>query len=150
AWIGGIPYLISALARADRTSLAMTIAARFSNLAMGAVALLIVAGLALAYVYFGSFTAIYGTSYVAMVATKVVMLGGLLALGAANFFLVRRARRAPDIPLIRLRRFAEAEVGIGVAVFLCAASLTSTPPAVDIPDQRASWAEVVQRMTPQW
>jgi putative copper resistance protein D len=78
------------------------------------------------------------------------MLGGLLCLGAANFFLVRRARRAPDTPLIRLRRFAEAEVGIGVAVFLCAASLTSTPPAVDIPDQTASFAEVVHRITPQW
>jgi putative copper resistance protein D len=150
AWIGGIPYLIAALARAEGASLAITVAARFSSLAMGAVGLLIVAGLAMAYAYLGSFQAIYGTSYGAMVTTKVAMLGGLLCLGAANFFLVRRARRAPDTPLIRLRRFAEAEVGVGVAVFLCAASLTSTPPAVDIPDQTASFAEVVHRITPQW
>jgi len=150
AWIGGIPYLISALARADGAPFALSVAARFSALAMGAVALLIAAGLTLAFVNVGSIAALYGTAYGAMVTAKAVMLGGLLCLGAANFFLVRRARAAPDTPLIRLRRFAEAEVGVGVAVFLCAASLTSTPPAVDIPDQMASWGEVVHRMTPQW
>ena len=150
AWIGGIPYLIAALARAEGSAFAIAIAARFSALAMAAVALLVAAGLTLVYEYVGSWSNLYGTSYGAMVTTKAAMLGSLLCLGAANLFLVRRARLAPATPLIRLRRFAEAEIGIGVAVFLCAASLTSTPPAVDIPGDVASWGEVAVRITPQW
>ena len=149
-WIGGIPYFLAALARTDGTVAALSIAARFSGMAMASVALLVAAGLSLGILFIGSLSGLYGTAYGAMVSTKVVMLGLLLALGAANFFLVRRARLAPAKPLIRLRRFAEAEIGIGIAVFLAAASLTSTPPAVDLPNDRATWAEIAGRNTPKW
>ena len=39
----------------------------------------------------------------------------LLALGAGNFFLVERLRAQPTTPVLRLKRFAEVEVGIGIA-----------------------------------
>jgi putative copper resistance protein D len=48
-----------------------------------------------------------------------------------------------------LRRFGEAEIGIGFTVILTAASLTSLPPAVDLAQGRVSAPEIVARMTPQ-
>jgi putative copper resistance protein D len=83
-----------------------------------------------------------------MVATKVVLLLVLLVLGGCNFLVVERLRRRADAPVLRMRRFAEAEIGIGIAVFFAAASLTSLPPAVDLAHDRASWSEIVERLTP--
>jgi putative copper resistance protein D len=47
--------------------------------------------------------------------------------------------------VLRLRRFAEVEIGIGFTLFFTAASLTSVPPGVDLTADRATWAEVVAR-----
>ena len=47
-----------------------------------------------------------------------------------------------------MKRFAEVEVGIGISIFFAAASLTSVPPGIDLTQDRASWAEVVERNTP--
>jgi putative copper resistance protein D len=53
--------------------------------------------------------------------------------------------------VLRLRRFAEIEIGIGFTVFFTAASLTSVPPGVDLTQDRATWHEVVARdFTPTW
>jgi putative copper resistance protein D len=49
-----------------------------------------------------------------------------------------------------LRRFAEVEAGIGFTVILAAASLTSTPPAVDVREGRVTLPEIAQRMRPVW
>ena len=59
-------------------------------------------------------------------------------------------RAAPAMPITRLKRFAEVEIGIGVAIFFAAASLTSVPPAVDLTQDRVTWPEIVERNTPQW
>jgi putative copper resistance protein D len=61
-----------------------------------------------------------------------------------------RPRGAGIAWLPRLRRFVECEIIAGIAVFGIAASLTSVPPSVDLPDDRASWAEVAERFTPAW
>src|SRR5206468_2858383 len=45
-------------------------------------------------------------------------------------------------------RFAEVEVGIGFTVILAAASLTSQPPAADLPGDRLTLAEIADRMRP--
>ena len=74
--------------------------------------------------------------------TKVVMLGGLLVLGALNFRAVRRLRPGRAAASLRLRRFVEVELGLGVTVLFAAASLTSLPPAVDVVADRATLAEV--------
>ena len=47
--------------------------------------------------------------------------------------------------ILRLKRFAEVELGIGLTVLFAAASLTSQPPGVDLTRDRASFAEVVDR-----
>jgi putative copper resistance protein D len=77
------------------------------------------------------------------------MLAMLLALGAGNFLLVERLRTAPATPITRMRRFAEAEIGIGFTIFFAAASLTSVPPGIDLQQDRVSWGEIVERNTPQ-
>jgi putative copper resistance protein D len=84
-----------------------------------------------------------------MLATKAGLLAGLLLLGAGNYLLVERLRRDPATSILRLKRFAEAEIGVGITVLFCAASLTSLPPAVDLTTDRASWSEIVERITPQ-
>ena len=67
-----------------------------------------------------------------------------------NFRLVERLRADPATSVNRLRRFAEVEFGIGIAIFFAAASLTSVPPAVDLTRDRVSWEEIAQRNTPEW
>jgi len=108
---------------------------------------LALAGLVLGFAYVGSFRAIYGTSYGAMVATKALLFGILLFLGALNFQLVRRGP-ASSI-LASLKRFGEAELGIGITVILTAASLTSLPPAADLIHDRVTGTEIIARMSPQ-
>lgn len=146
AWLGGLPFLLLAIRRASSTELARQLSARFSRLALISVVILASAGLVLSFSYVGSLSAIYGTSYGAMVATKAILFGLLLLLGALNFQLVRHGE-ASSI-LASLKRFGEAEIGIGVTVILAAASLTSLPPAADLPHDRVSGQEIYARMTP--
>lgn len=149
-WIGGLPYLLVSLGRCHGVQVAQAISRRFSRLALISVALLAVAGLAMATYYIDSAEAVYGTAYGVMVIAKVTLFAMLLLLGALNFFIVRRVR-ADAAPLFsHLRRFAEAEIGIGFTVILAAASLTSQPPAIDMTFARVSGAEIVERMTPRW
>lgn len=145
AWIGGLLYLSIGLRRAPDVETARKLSARFSRVALASVGVLTAAGLTLGTVYLGSPGAILGTSYGAMVATKAVLFGLLLLLGAMNYQLVRRL---PERILDTLKRFGEAEIGIGVTVILLAASLTSLPPAVDLAEGRVSNADIVERMSP--
>ena len=146
-WLGGLPYLLMGIGRAQTPEYARQLSASFSKLALGSVAVLASAGLVLGFAYVGSFKALYGTSYGAMVATKVLLFGLLVFLGALNFQLVRKGP-ASSI-LASLKRFGEAEIGIGITVILTAASLTSLPPAADLTHDRVSGTEIVARMTPQ-
>lgn len=145
-WLGGLPYLLIAIRRASSPDFARKLSARFSQLAVVSVAVLASAGVVLSFSYVGSLKAVYGTSYGAMVATKAILFGLLLVLGALNFQLVRQGE-ASSI-LASLKRFGEAEIGIGITVILVAASLTSLPPAVDLLQDRVHASEVLARMTP--
>src|SRR5438876_7501960 len=145
-WLGGLPYLLIAIRQAQSPEFARRLSARFSQLALVSVAVLASAGFALSLAYVGSLKAVYGTSYGAMVATKVVLFGLLLFLGALNFQLVRRGP-ASSI-LASLKRFGEAEIGIGITVILTAASLTSLPPAADLAQDRVTSSEIIARMSP--
>jgi putative copper resistance protein D len=145
-WLGGLPYLLIGIRRATAPDFARQLSARFSQVALVSVAVLASAGLLLSFAYVGSFKAVYGTSYGAMVATKVLLFGLLLFLGALNFQLVRRGP-ASSI-LASLKRFGEAEIGIGITVILTAASLTSLPPAADLARDRVTGPEIFARMSP--
>ena len=148
-WIGGLPHLLLALRRCDDDTAAGRLCARFSRVAALSVIVLAASGTLMSKMYVGSIRAIYGTSYGAMVATKGMLLAMTLCLGALNFLIVRRPAAHSRL-LARLRRFAEAEAGIGFTAILAAASLTSQPPAIDLAESPVSRAEVVQRMRPRW
>jgi len=117
---------------------------------MASVAAIIFGGTAMAIKYIRSADAIYGTAYGVMTSAKVGLLLMLLALGGSNYLLVEELRRDPRTPILRLKRFAEVEIGIGLTVLFAAASLTSLPPGVDLAGDRLNWQEIAERATPQW
>ncbi|BDV33619.1 copper resistance D family protein [Methylocystis iwaonis] len=147
-WIGGIPYFLMALTDVADPTARARVAARFSAMSVGAVAALLAGGALMAAFYVGAAPAMYGTSYGVMLSAKIVLLLGLLLLGGLNFLAVRKLKQEPAGPLLRTRRFAETEIGVGLTVLFCAASLASLPPARDLPNDRASFAEVVDRLEP--
>ena len=149
-WIGGIPSFIAALAWVDDGASFRAIGARFSRMSMAGVACILFSGIVMCLFYIGDWAGFYGTAYGVMVCAKIGLFLMLLALGGLNFLSVERLRADPATSVNRLRRCAEAEIGIGVAVFFAAASLTSVPPAVDLTQDRATWSDIVERNWPQW
>jgi putative copper resistance protein D len=149
-WIGGIPYLILALAQTSDGMAWRQVGRRFSLMSMFSVVVIGVGGVIMSISYIGSLEAFYGTAYGVMVMAKIALFAGLLFLGGMNFLVVEQLRRDSTTPILRLRRFAEAEIGIGLTVLFAAASLTSLPPAVDIPRDHVGLAEIAARLTPQW
>jgi len=150
-WIGGIPYFLLSLRffkSDDRATAA--IVTRFSAIAMIAVGALFCAGIAMGLAYIDSVAAIYGTAYGVMVTTKVALFGILLAFGFMNNRIGAKLQAGDrTAPVLRLRRFAEAEIGIGLSVFFAAASLTSVPPAADLVTDRVTVPEIVARLAPE-
>ena len=157
-WLGGLPALLAAL-RLD-PAVARAAGRRYSAFAAAGVGLILlgVGGFWLGYI--GGVEALYGTAYGAMSSTKAALLGLLLLLGLGNFLLLHRlgpaparsvgAAAVPDAGLPRIRRFVECEMALGVAVLAVAASLTSVPPAADLPEDRVAWSEIAERFTPTW
>src|SRR5436305_10116064 len=131
AWIGGMPYLLLALRHSKTTDIAAQITLRFSQLAIASVSLVVAAGAGLSFLYVGSASAAFGTTYGVMVLTKVVLTCAVLAMGGLNLRIVRAMRNGVPPDLLPLRRFAEVEAGIGLTIILAAAALTSAPPAID-------------------
>ncbi|HEY4040982.1 MAG TPA: CopD family protein [Rhodopila sp.] len=149
-WIGGIPCFLMALAQVRDGAGFRLVGARFSRMSMMGVGCILVSGVTMSLLYVGDWAGFYGTAYGVMVGAKIAMFLMLLALGGMNFLLVERLRQDPATSVGRLRRFAEVEFGIGIAIFFAAASLTSVPPAADLTQDRVTWAEIVEHNTPQW
>jgi len=149
-WIGALPYLLISLHRATDPGRMSSIVRSFSSMAMGGVSAVLISGASLSFLYLKSPSDLYGTSYGAMVVSKMLLTAGTLALGATNFFIVRRLGQNPESGFRRLRRLVEAEIGIGFTVMLAAASLASQPPAIDLVEGRVTRADIVQRFTPEF
>jgi putative copper resistance protein D len=145
-WIGGIPFMLLALARAKDGPARLMVSLRFSHLFTGAVGLLLAGAALLAWGYIATPGALIGTAYGIMTGAKITLLAVLLLLAAMN----RRSARseAEDKGQFRLRRFAEVEIGIGITVLMIAASMASQPPAVDQTEFQATISEIVERMAP--
>lgn len=150
SWIGGLPYLLIVLSRCRDNRAAVRISRRFSRVAAASVGTLAGAGLILSLFYVDSISGLYGNAYGVMLMSKIALLGLLLVLGGTNFFIVRRLNEDSASLVTTLRRFAEAEIGIGITVILAAASLTSQPPSVDVTADRVTATEIVERFTPHW
>jgi putative copper resistance protein D len=149
-WIGGLPCFLSAMHRLPAGEMRSRVGARYSALSMMSVSAIAVSGTFMLIDYVGSVDAMYGTAYGMMLATKTTLFFGLLALGYGNFRVVRALAASPSGSVLRLRRFAEVELGVGVTIFFVAASMTSLPPAVDLTSDRVSLAEITERLVPKW
>ena len=146
AWIGAMPFLLMVLKRTDDVATARRVVGRFSRMAMVSVAVLVGAGIGLAWFYVASPSGLYGTAYGVLLMAKGYLLLLILMLGAANWYVQREIERAPVRLLMRLRRFAEVEVALGFTAILAAAALTSQPAAVDVPMGRLTLPEIGARM----
>jgi copper resistance protein D len=146
-WLGGLPALLAALKLSPAVALA--VGRRYSAYAGVGVGLIVLGTLGFWPGYIGGVDAVYGTAYGAMSVTKLILLGLLLLFGLSNFLWLHHMSAGPSM-LPSVRRFVECEMALGVAVLAVAASLTSVPPAVDLPDQRVTWIELAERFTPVW
>ncbi|MFT4112704.1 copper resistance D family protein [Silvibacterium sp.] len=150
AWIGAMPWLLIAMRRVggEQAQVARTLhamARRFSAMAIVAVATLTAAGAGMAWYYVRSWDGLYGTAYGALLVAKIVLVAVALCLGASNWWLLRATRGDAQPVLVRLRRFSEAEIGLGFTAILLGASLTAQPPAADIHADRLTAHEVMAR-----
>ena len=161
AWIGAMPYLLITLARinsgvgSDSTRQASRLVRRYSAMVLVSVPVLIAAGFGMAWFYVGAgmkvLPGLYGSSYGLMLLAKIYLLLLMIALGAGNWYLLRTSGMLPAAFMLRLRRFSEAEIGLGFTVLLVAASLTAQSPASDLqPDQLLSAHAYRVRMEPRW
>nr|WP_239556798.1 CopD family protein [Dyella flava] len=149
-WVGAIPCFVLALSHLRDVNGWRLVGARFSRMSMIGVASIVISGAVMSLFYIGSLQGFYGTAYGVMVGAKIAMFLALLALGAGNLMVTERLRKNQDASVIRLRRFAEVEIGIGFTIFFAAASLTSVPPAVDLTTDRVTLHEIAVRNAPAW
>jgi putative copper export protein len=143
--VGGLFEAVAGADTPSHTGEDREVVRRFSNLAFGAVVALVVAGIVLTWQYVGEWAGLVGTAYGVMVLSKAILLVVILALAGLNLRAVRGAGEAGGV---RLLRFVEVELGLGITVLFAAASLTSLPPAVDVTTDRATVAEVAGRFRP--
>lgn len=132
----------------------------FSAVAAAAAGGVAVTGVALSIAYVATPEAAVGTSYGAMILTKIVLFAALLAMGILNHRALhggftlwpRRSQDSGrvDADSILLRRRVEVEAGLAVVTILVAASVSTAPPAVDAGAQRATVDEIRAIFTPQW
>ena len=126
-WIGALVPL----RRAALTPKGADLLHHFGNVAAYGVALLIVAGTALAWLLSGSITALFGTAYGLGLLTKVALVSALLGIAALN-----KVRLVPDLraekpgAILALRRTIALEILAVVLILLATATITSvtTPP----------------------
>jgi copper transport protein len=133
-WAGGLAALVLALlwAGRERWELAVSAVPRFSTLAVGAVAVLLVSGTTNGYLQVRALRGLWETTYGQLLLVKIALVLPLLALGLYNN---RRAvprlreRRATAAERTRFLRTAAAELGLMVAIVGVTAVLVSEPPA---------------------
>ncbi|WP_114241532.1 copper resistance D family protein [Dyella sp. C9] len=149
-WVGAIPSFVLVLHYLDDPQGLRQVGTRFSRISMAGVACILLSGVTMCVFYIGDAQGFYGTAYGVMVGAKIAMFLALLALGFGNFRVTERLRRGETAQVLRMRRFAEVEIGIGFTIFFAAASLTSVPPAIDLTVDRVSLHEIAVRNAPAW
>ena len=98
----------------------------FSPLALACAALVMLTGVAAAWVHLESPGALFGTAYGLMLFRKLVLLAVVLALGAWNWRRVRPTL-GDDAAARRIRRSSIGELAVGALVLAATALLAATP-----------------------
>jgi len=146
-WLGGLAVLLGVvLPRRDPAELRWVVP-RFSQLAFGAVVVIVATGLVQAWRQVGTLDGLVATDYGRLLLAKMTLVVLLVAAGAVSRSVVHRrllptsvlvaraegpgaARLDPDLDTVtRLRRSVGLEVAIAVAVLALTAVLVATDPA---------------------
>lgn len=139
AWVGGLPPLLFALVEQrhfgphEAREWSIDILLRYSLMAMVAVTLIVLSGIANAgFRVMGSFGKLFDTSYGDVLFTKIGIVAVMLALAYFNRFVALPRLRAASLKgmtqITRLRYSVAVEVVLGLAVLGVAAVLGITPP----------------------
>jgi copper transport protein len=139
AWLGGVVLLSLAawpatgvVDRANRPPLLAEIVARFSDLAVVAIAALVVTGTVRAWVEVGGLSGLTGSTYGLVLLSKLALVVPILILGAINNRILKpRLARAVDAPdaTATMKRTLGAELLLGAAVIAATALLVNLAPA---------------------
>src|SRR4051794_17599072 len=135
-WLGGLPCLVVALRAAPRIvpvsgrKLAASVLGRFSALALAAVAVLGVTGLARAVGELSDPAQLWDSAYGRSLIYKTLLLWPIAFLAfRTRRVIVALARRAPNDPTLRLvRRSVGVEFAIGLAIVVVATVLAAQVP----------------------
>ncbi|MDP9467224.1 MAG: copper resistance protein CopC, partial [Chloroflexota bacterium] len=128
AWVGTLPGLLLLARRARRLAadggpLLGAALRRHSRLAMAAAPIVALTGIANSPLVLGDARGLIASDYGNVLLAKVVLFGVAVAIGSANFFLIRGGAFRRTLPLIGV------ELAIGVLAVLAASSLVTTQPA---------------------
>ncbi|HVO89193.1 MAG TPA: CopD family protein [Casimicrobiaceae bacterium] len=145
-WLGGLPAFRGELLRRRGQDAAM-LGRRYSIVSIIGVLLVVAGAVGFAVDYIGSLQGAYGTAYGVMAIGKAILLGLLLLLGLHNFITFRRTGADADA-IARVRRIVAVEMGVAFAAVMAAGSITSTPPAVDLQQDRVTLSELAMRWRP--
>ncbi|CUH42723.1 CopD family protein [Ruegeria atlantica] len=129
-WVGSL----LPLSKAALTPTGADLLHHFGNAAAYGVAVLIVAGAALAWLLSGSVTALFGTAYGLVLMIKVVVVSALLGIAALNKLRLVPALRAEKRgATIALRRSISIEILAIVLILFATATITSvTIPPINL------------------
>jgi copper transport protein len=153
-WLGGLAMLLGAVlwpSGGVADGRAEEIAARFSDVAFGAVMVIVASGVVQAWRQLGSWDALFDTSYGRLLLVKVGFFVLMLSAAAASRSWVRQRTRARTAslalspgpgavrvspsgraPLSVLRRSVALEVGLAVAVLATTAALVNAVPGASV------------------
>lgn len=129
-WMGGLLGLAVVTRRGSRRTRAFVVG-RFSSWATAAVVVVAIAGTALAVTNLPTISATWQTSYGRILMAKLLLVGGLAALGAHNHFrVVPRIVDGEDghHALHELRRTVSVEIVLVVVIIALTALLVNTSP----------------------
>ncbi len=136
-WAGGVLNLalvLPLIRGTDALNLVNALVRRFTPLALGGVAVLVLSGAAAALREIPSLTALRESAYGRALLVKMLCFGVMLALGAYHGLVIGARLRAGARPwLARLRRSLLAEGGVALLALGAAGALTSLPPPVAAP-----------------
>jgi putative copper resistance protein D len=124
-WLGALAPLLIA-ARDGTDSQIAALASRFGNLAIGVVILLLSAGASLLWILIGDAGKFWGSDYGKMIAIKVLLVAGLLALAAVNkLHLTPKLLNGHAKAVGQFTRTLRAEMVLGALILLITAAFTT-------------------------
>ena len=128
AWVGTLPGLLLIAARANRLqvggrTLLGEALRRHSRVALAATPLVALTGIANSPLVLGGARGLVASAYGNVLLAKVVLFSVAVAIGSANFFLIRGGALRRTVPLIAV------ELAIGALAVLAASYLVTAQPA---------------------